>query len=242
MATTGQEAGGSGIGGGSGSGSLSGSGAMSSEFSTPGHSRGPQLVRARSGPATLSHAVFEMLYSELRGVLGGMRAARLVRARERARAEALKTKKAREEAAVAAAASTVESEEVKGESEPSASATDEVEGSAAVEASRETGMSSGAEITEGSGGETGSAALGAAACEHGSEAGEEGTETREHEDVEDAEEKAVFERLADMQDDLACLTLSRELQVCAEAPKDRCLHMFIAVVCQRMASMGTLIF
>lgn len=219
VATTGQEAAGcSGIGGGSGSVSLGGSGTMSSEFSTPGHSRGPQLVRARSGPATLSHAVFEMLYSELRGVLGGMRAARLARARERARVEALKAKKAREEAAVAAAASTVESEEVKDEPEPSANATDGVEVSAAVEASRETETNAGAaEIAEGSGGETGSAAMRSAASGHGSEAEEEGTGTREHEDVEDTEEKVVFERLADMQDDLACLTLSRELQVCAEA-------------------------
>ncbi|CAM9387070.1 unnamed protein product, partial [Hapterophycus canaliculatus] len=90
----------------------SGSGISASEHSAR-TSRAPQLVRARSGPATLSHAVFEMLYVQLRNVGG-----------------------------------------------------------------------------KGGGGEK-----------------------DEEDDGGDEEEKAVFERLADMQDDLACLKLSRELQV-----------------------------
>ncbi|CAN0194777.1 unnamed protein product, partial [Ectocarpus sp. 8 AP-2014] len=48
-----------------------GSGISASDHCAPGPFRAPQLVRARSGPATLSHAVFEMLYVQLRNVLGG---------------------------------------------------------------------------------------------------------------------------------------------------------------------------
>ena len=205
VATTGQEAGGSG----------SGSGMTTSELSTPGHARGPQLVRARSGPATLSHAVFEMLFNELKSVLGGLRAARTVRAKERARVKAVKVKKAREEAvaanAVAEAATTVEGSEAKDVSvELSSSAIDAVEVSAVAESSLKATVNAAAETAGTSGFEADSWGVPSTMADFGGEAESGGVGAHGQED----EERMVFERLADMQDDLACLTLSRELQVC----------------------------
>lgn len=185
-------------------------------------SRAPQLVRARSGPATLSHAVFEMLYVELRSVLGGLRRARTTRARDRARAKAVRAKKARSEAAAAAvaAAAVVPEEKEEGHEEGARAGTlppeteDESkvlvplvdrEGAGVVDATvgGETGASVGVESV-------GTADV----CASGATKAEEADKGEEEEEEEGkAENNEVFERLADMQDDLACLTLSRELQV-----------------------------
>ncbi|CAM9487551.1 unnamed protein product [Chrysoparadoxa australica] len=47
----------------------------------------PSMVRALSGPATLSHSVFQMLYTELKRILDGMRQRQKRRSRETAKAD-----------------------------------------------------------------------------------------------------------------------------------------------------------
>lgn len=193
MATSGEEAAGG------------GSGISASDHSAPGPFRAPQLVRARSGPATLSHAVFEMLYVQLRNVLGGLRKARSSRARERARAKDLEASNARRAAAAEAAAAAA----------AAAAAVDD-KGTDGEEADGESETADGvADVSTASGGEeTSPAAVAApAAAAVADEGGESGT-AEDGVDEKGEEEKAVFERLADMRDDIGCLKLSRELQVC----------------------------
>lgn len=209
MATSGEESAGSGI-----------SGSGHSPAGRP--SRAPQLVRARSGPATLSHAVFEMLYVELRSVLGGLRKARMERARDRARTKAAEASSARRAAAAAAASDAVAAS---ADAEPAEGGQDEEAGVSSEEVDM-VGMdrkeapvaldgegvtsavaSTGTSATVGGGGGEGGEGL---AKDDGQE---EEKEEEEGEEEEEEEEKAVFQQLADMQDDVGCLKLSRELQV-----------------------------
>lgn len=252
VATSGVESGTSGGGSGIGASELSSSTAAKIVPSRP-----PQLVRARSGPATLSHAVFEMLYVELRSVLGGLRRARTARARERAKAKMVKAKKARSDADAAAAAVAVaactsaatqpstaaveESGEGKQESDvvgSSADPTGRPEGDAPAAVVPEEGARQGVNdepiVVAGVG--TASSGTAGEAEIHGQqgqshvddknkdedeqeedkrrEEGEKGEANGdEQENGLEEEERAVFEKLADMRDDLGCLTLSRELQV-----------------------------
>lgn len=168
-------------------------------------------MHARSGPATLSHAVFEMLYVELRSVLGGLQRARSAKAKERAKARLAKAKKVQTEATAAAAAAaavldgnaeaSAERGEGRagdtGETSTPAKITGGHDGRATVAA----GKTTEARDAEASNGE--------AAVEHAAS----GKKGGEEEDREEQEEEAVFDQLADMRDDLGCLTLSRELQV-----------------------------
>ena len=50
--------------------------------------------------------------------------------------------------------------------------------------------------------------------ETGGEGEADGGSAKDDGEEEEEEERAVFDKLADMQDDLGCLKLSRELQVC----------------------------
>lgn len=208
VATSGEESGASGS-----------SGLSASELgATAVHTRAPQFERARSGPATLSHAVFEMLYVELRTVLGGLRRARTARALERAKSRAKALKAEREKAAAAAAeeqaaAASLESDDAGGKQ------------------SEEESVLAPAETTAEGDGEAAvtdaPAAVHQAAATDGTGNGDSESLSAQvsmdqdmrvkNEDIEDEKEKqkeqVVFEKLADMQDDLACLTLSRELQV-----------------------------
>eukprot|EP00904_Undaria_pinnatifida_P001675 jgi/Undpi1/11508/HiC_scaffold_30.g13805.m1 len=147
----------------------SGSGIAASESSAT-VSRAPKLVRARSGPATLSHAVFEMLYVELRSNTQGKEG-----------------QEERAEETVAPQENTDAAEVLDAEPDAAAVAVPDV---AAAHAS---------ETTDGGGGGDGSAGVG----------GERTDEVEEGEE----EDARVLEQLADMRDDMACLTLSRELQV-----------------------------
>lgn len=207
MATSGEASSGSSGGG--------GSGISVSELATSLSSRPAQLVRARSGPATLSHAVFEMLYVELRSVIGGIRRARTVKARERARAKAMKAKRVREDAAAAAAEDAAQSsakhdgdEGSKTEVPTEAVGADGVPDIAAAAASKH-----GGEDSRGAGCATSTVATDTT----GARGGNEAVQNTKEDDAEEKEERAVFERLADMRDDLGCLTLSRELQVDGES-------------------------
>ena len=227
MATSGPE---------SGSG---GSGIAAMESSAAMNSRAPKLVRARSGPATLSHAVFEMLYVELRSVLGGLRKARAGRARERARARATKANVARKAAAAAAAAAAdaaAAAATAAAAAEAAAEAAAATAAGATETAEGKEGQEKGVEETtapqESTGGVEaladghGAAAAAApdVAATHASETtasggggggGSVGGGDGRRDEVEEEEEgdTKVLERLADMRDDMACLTLSRELQV-----------------------------
>lgn len=184
-----------------------------SDHSAPGPSRAPQLVRARSGPATLSHAVFEMLYVELRSVLGGLRKARMARARERVRSKAAEASNVRKTTAAAAAAATaaavapaVGAECTEGrDEEETEDASDRVEASSAVD-----GEAAAAPVVA-------SAATDVTVSGKSGEGGEPPARVDDEEEREE-EEKEVFDQLADMRDDLGCLKLSRELQV-GRSPK-----------------------
>lgn len=200
VATSGQESAGSGI--------------SATDNSAPGPSRAPQLVRARSGPATLSHAVFEMLYVELRSVLAGLRKARTVRARERARSKAAEANNARRAAATAAAgvataaaAPAVDAERKEEgrdeETDDASEKADRIEVSSTLDGEAEAATPAGASA----------AAIAVAVSGEGGE-GSEGSARDDGEEEGEEEEKAVFGQLADMRDDLGCLKLSRELQVC----------------------------
>lgn len=198
-----------------------GSGISASELSaSPVPTRAPQLVRARSGPATLSHAVFEMLYVKLKSVLGGLRRARTARAKERAKSRAAKANEARSQAeavaatAAAAAAAAEDAEDAVvvsaegGEQEkmpkerwtPAEAMPGDDRDAAAVEAP-DTVQEAANCATAGK-------------CDLDASSGNmpTGQEIRAMQE-EERQEEAVFEQLADMQDDLACLTLTRELQV-----------------------------
>ena len=227
MATSGPE---------SGSG---GSGIAALDSSAAVYSRAPKLVRARSGPATLSHAVFEMLYVELRSVLGGLRKARAGRARERARARAAKANVARKAAAAAAAAAAEAAVAAATAAAAAAEAAEAVAATAAVAGGTETAegkerKEEGAEETvvpqestsgveaPADGQSVAAAPAPDVATVHASETtggrggdGSAGVGNVRRDEVEEEEEgdTRVLERLADMRDDMSCLTLSRELQV-----------------------------